>query len=88
MGSRSRKENPRWRLKKPPYQIEKDDFRVENLVRDFDGWVEAAIYRPIPYDLVSMKMKNKTCPGWWTGMRWEGLRMRKGDEILYWKEVQ
>jgi hypothetical protein len=55
------------------------------LKKDCDGWADAKINLPFPYDLVLMKMERKTIAGWWNGYRWEGLRMINDDKVLYWK---
>jgi hypothetical protein len=75
-----------WTSKKPPYEIGKDGFGMKDLVKDYDGWVDAKTYRPYPYDLVHMMMPRKTIRGWWTGQKWEGLRLKEEDKILHWKQ--
>lgn len=76
-----------WKHRKPPHQIGKNGFGVLDIKKDIDGWVDAKIYRPFPYDLVHMKTETKTKSGWWTGLKWEGLRLKADDKVKYWKQV-
>lgn len=79
------KKVPMWKREKPPYQIGRDDFTHRDLKKDYDGWVDAKKYLPFSYDLVHMRTEKKTIPGWWNGIHWEGLRLRDGDKVLFWK---
>ena len=73
--------------KKPPYEIGKDGLGVLDVVRDIHGWVDAKVFRPFPYDLVNMKLQEqKVIAGWWTGLKWEGLRLKAKDKVVLWKD--
>lgn len=85
---KKKKKIPTWKFRKPPYQVTKDDFTNKDIKTDYDGWVDPKLYRPEPYELVIMKLERKTISGWWTGHKWEGLRLIKGDKILYWKSKE
>jgi len=53
-------------------------------------WVYNLTYRPIPYDLMYLKLEenNAVKSGWWTGITWKGLRLKKEDKIIAWKRNQ
>lgn len=78
----------KWSKKEPPYEIGKDGFGVKDVKTNEEGWTDAKLFRPYPYDLVAMQTQRKIIPGWWTGQKWEGLRLRDGDKILFWKQEQ
>jgi len=54
---------------------------------DKNGWVFDSNYLPIPYDILELKIKGyrKPIAGWWNGLKWEGLRLRKHHQITEWK---
>lgn len=76
---------PPWKKMKPPYQLEKDGFRISDLKKDCEGWVDSMVYLPANYDLVLMRTNVRTIAGWWNGMAWEGLHLRPADKIVCWK---
>jgi len=76
----------RWKTKSEPHQIGKFDFTIKDCPMDCDGWVKESFARPLLYDLVWGKGEGKAIPVWWTGIKWEGLRLKSGDKILFWKE--
>lgn len=54
---------------------------------DVDGWVDAKQYLPRDYDVMYLKIKNKSSSyGWVSGDKWDGLRINPEDEIIYWKK--
>lgn len=56
---------------------------------DKDGWANAKDYLPDDYDLMYLQIKDKEpCHGWISGKRWTGLKVKPGDEILYWKRKE
>jgi len=75
--------------KKEPKKVGKDYpvvFSYRDVKTDDDGWVDAAKYLPADFDLVYMKVEGKkTLSGWMSGNNWEGLRLKEGDKVLYWK---
>jgi hypothetical protein len=52
---------------------------------DEDGWVDPALWVPLPYDMVRLKLERKVINGWWTGLEWFGHRLQEKDKVLYWK---
>jgi hypothetical protein len=72
----------------PPYEVGKDGFGVKDVKTNEEGWADAKLYRPYPYDLVSMRTQRKIIPGWWSGQKWEGLHLRSDDSIFFWKQEQ
>lgn len=56
---------------------------------DIDGWVNAKEYLPDDYDIMYLKIKDRqSTHGWISGNKWDGLRIRPDDEVLYWKRKQ
>lgn len=51
------------------------------------GWVYDLKWLPIPYDLMKLRLRGSERPksGWWTGIRWSGLRIVKEDQVIAWK---
>lgn len=85
MGIKKDKKPQPWHTLPPPYQVGKRGFKYSDVKTDYDGWVDAKIYRSAPFDLVRMKTQDKTKSGWWTGVKWDGYKFEKSDDILYWK---
>jgi hypothetical protein len=54
-----------------------------------NGWVVELKYLPISFDLVLLRMKDKSKPqtGWWNGRKWMGLRIKANDTITAWKRI-
>lgn len=54
---------------------------------DADKWVDATKFLPADFDLVYMKSPNhaKTVSGWSTGRNWDGLNLKPGIKVQYWK---
>lgn len=51
-----------------------------------EGWAEAKASKPIPFDLVTVETETgKKIAAWWNEFSWEGLRLKKSDEVLRWK---
>lgn len=74
-----------WKDLHPPHEIGRFGFSISDVKKNEDGWVDAAVYRPVPYDMVHLKTQDKEKPGWWNGVRWEGLRVTHRDKINFWK---
>jgi hypothetical protein len=59
----------------------------KNIPRDQDGWVNAKNYMPADFDLCLLKITNKPIiAGWSNGLSWDGLKIKKTDEVLKWKD--
>lgn len=58
-----------------------------NVKKDFNGWVNANEYFPLPFDLVFLDIGIKVINGWFTGYIWEGLRLRPQDKVIRWKRT-
>lgn len=56
-----------------------------DVVKDHDGWVDAALFLPMRFDLVIINDGIKSMSGWWTGIEWSGYKY-KGTEIKAWKK--
>lgn len=53
---------------------------------DFDGWADSSRFLPGDFDLVYLKIEGKkTISGWSTGTAWDGLKLEKDSNILFWK---
>lgn len=61
-------------------------FKYEWLHKDFDGWVDNQKFKPMKFDICLIRTStNRTYPAWWTGDRWDGLRVKRNVEVIYWK---
>lgn len=62
-------------------------YKYSDIPTDEDQWVLDLTYRPIPFDLLYLKIRNKpkTIGGWWNGKIWQGLRLKKDDDVIAWK---
>jgi hypothetical protein len=61
--------------------------KYSDVPKDEEGWVWDLTYRPIPFDLLYLKIKDgiKDKAGWWDGEHWKGLRVKSHDKITAWK---
>lgn len=67
--------------------VRRKKFDYRDVEFDADGWADAKKYLPADYDLMFLKVKDKkSVSGWHVGKKWDGLRLKKDDEILYWKK--
>lgn len=64
-----------------------------NVPVDKDGWVTDLKYRPLPFDLILLKMKKffpevveKIQRGWWTKENWDGYKFDPAYAVLAWKK--
>ena len=67
-------------------QVDIIEIKYSDLPGGLTSWQDSKLYRPFNYDLVDLKLSNKTITGWWTGNGWMGLRLRKGDKVISWKK--
>jgi hypothetical protein len=51
------------------------------------NWVTDLKYRPIPFDLLYLSIKDspRIIGGWWTGRKWNGLRLKTTHQVIAWK---
>lgn len=61
-------------------------YKYTDVKSDIDGWTDPNLWLPYPYDLCWLKTVHKTKTGWWTGRLWEGMRIKEGEKVLYWKK--
>lgn len=55
--------------------------------KDKDGWTNANLYKPDPFDLVYlMDDKGKCQTGWWTGTIWDYYQ-KKINNVYLWKRA-
>lgn len=72
--------------------VKKTVEKVNSLVYRFtkfdeDGWADANIASPIPFDLVTVETKtNKKIVAWWNTVVWKGLRLDDKDLVLRWRK--
>jgi hypothetical protein len=53
-----------------------------------DGWADAEMYKPIPYDLILLETsEGKLKSGWWAEFNWDGRRVEPTDIIVRWKRL-
>lgn len=58
----------------------------DNHPEEWDGWVNILEALPFPFDLVHLATEElKVMPGWWSGFRFEAVRLRKEDTVKAWK---
>jgi hypothetical protein len=61
-------------------------FKYSDCKKDIDGWVDAENFLPGDCDLVYIKIEGqKTFNGWIHGVNWDGLKLKPGQKIKYWK---
>lgn len=64
----------------------KRKFSYRDVIYDADMWVDAKKFLPADYDLMWLKTKEKTYPGWSVGTLWDGLNIQPEIEVIYWKK--
>jgi len=53
---------------------------------DEEGWAQADKASPIPFDLVTViTNKGKICTAWWNQNIWDGLHLKKDEQVIKWK---
>jgi hypothetical protein len=52
-----------------------------------NGWADAEVFLPIPFDLMHVKEKSrpKELPAWWNGQNWVIPRLRCEYTVTQWK---
>jgi hypothetical protein len=55
---------------------------------DKDGWADASLFLPREFDLVRLKTStNKEVNGWLSTTMWDGLKLKKSDQVVGWKRM-
>ena len=63
-------------------------YRYPDVKRDEDGWADATKFLPADYDLCRLKIKDrKSISGWHKVNQWDGVFLKDGYEVLYWKRI-
>lgn len=65
-------------------------YKYSDIPTDLNKWVFDLKYLPIPYDLMHLKFKDsdRIKSGWWTGIKWKGMRMKRHEVVIAWKRNQ
>lgn len=61
-------------------------YKYSDAIYDCEGWADPMQWLPDPFDLCWLKTLAKTIKGWWSGAVWDGLRLKKNDEVKSWKK--
>jgi hypothetical protein len=62
-------------------------YTYKDIKFDIEGWANSKKFLPEDFDLVLLRLKReKIIPGWIIGMKWTGLRLKKDDEVMFWKK--
>lgn len=63
-------------------------FSYRDVVYDDDDWADASRFLPADYDMMSLKLDTgRKIPGWIQGNQWEALRLKPGNQVLFWKRT-
>lgn len=76
-----------YKFNKTTKKQQKVFFKYTDAKMDCEGWVDPALWLPMPYDLCRLKCGEKTIPGWWTGKEWDGIRLKATDQVFFWKKA-
>lgn len=62
-------------------------FSYINVNFDEEKWADSSKFLPGDYDLCYCKIKNqkKILPGWHTGISWDGSKIKREHEVIFWK---
>lgn len=69
------------------FEVDMEFIKYSDLPEGISGWHNPEKYRPMPFDLVELLLKDKIVQGWWTGNGWDGLRLKKSDKVKKWKKT-
>jgi hypothetical protein len=70
-------------------KVSRDNISYLDVSYDNDGWADAKKYLPCDFDLVLLKRKDgRILKGWSVSNSWDGLRLKKTDEIVQWKREE
>lgn len=63
-------------------------FAYSDVVYDKNGWADAKKFLPLDFDLLFLKIKGKQkiFSGWHNDKHWEGSKINRKDDILFWKK--
>lgn len=75
---------------KDPHNNNERPCKYSDVPTDPHGWILDSSYKPIPFDLMFLKIENspKSKSGWWTGHCWTGLRLKQFERVMFWKRNQ
>ena len=61
--------------------------KYSDIPTDPHGWVLDPTYKPIPFDLMYLRIEGipTAKSGWWTGRIWKGLRLKRREKVIHWK---
>lgn len=62
--------------------------KYTDLPGEFPSWQDPKTFHPLPFDLVKVQTSEGIKSGWWTGNKWMGLRLRRGDKVISWKKTR
>lgn len=71
-------------------KTKKIEWKYTDVPVNKQGWTVDINYRPIPFDVCALLLKDKERPihGWWTGIEWTALRLRSIHQIVSWKYIK
>jgi hypothetical protein len=81
------------RFKNPVFRRRYVRYRYADVTFNKEGWACAKSHLPRSFDIVALRVDCgtkeafKTINGWWSGTQWEGIRLKKKDEIIQWKRI-
>lgn len=50
-----------------------------------ENWVNKNYFIPKKFDLVELLAGTKIYKGWWSGHKWDGLRIKGNELITHWR---
>jgi len=70
-----------------PRCVGKDACRYKDVKLDEEGFADASLFSPFPFDLVECVVKQNSSPtsGWFTGGGYYGIRMGDKNRIYKWR---
>ncbi len=60
-------------------------YSYRHVKSDWLGWVNVKEWLPYPFDLVHLKLGDKSKTGWYTGAKWDGYKLKPEDHVEAWK---
>lgn len=76
------------KLKKNKKDVEVVLLNYATVPKDIKGWVDAALFCPIPYDLCNVLLEDgRRKVGWWTGAGWTWRTKHLDDRVVMWRRT-